>query len=724
MMTKVITLSELQSQKRWGIAKDKRPYIMTEAGLSMAKVNDPEGWTDYETATAWLSKYPEAHLSLLLGGEVETGFVLAGIDIDWKQSPDEHGVPEAVRGYFGDWLRATYTEWSVSGRGLHVLGIVPKALAVGGRKLSLTDTIGIELYIYPELGGRHFVFTGRLLDDAPDWLADISPLVKALTGTETGIETKRKPHKTVKGELERLRKAPQGTRHNTLVSVVGWLARMGWLTRLRGEVESAARECGLPEYEIQRVLADGEKWEREALEVPEVPVSEAPQGAGREGVNEYALALQLLNYLGGAVLYAEYRGLYLWDGTKWVRDGERVQLGEAYINMLTDFIAAFNDPLHTPELKKALKARNGTWAKRVLDLLPSLPQVPKLYANKHFDAKEGILNTPTGIVDLETGALLPHDPKLYCTKITNAGYEPDLLGKAAAPTWLSFLDSIFLGDRELIAWVQKAVGASVWGNPTEHVLFILWGGGANGKSTFLNTIRWVLGDYAGSVSVEVLLGDRNTLSERLNTQLYGLRFAFASETKEEAPLNESRIKALTGGDELFARYLYKEGFRFRPTHMLWLATNHKPRVRATDYGTWRRIRLIPFRAQFREGMADPYLFEKLKGEGRGILAWIVEGAMRWRKEGLGAPPEAVAQATAEYQKESDPLADWLESCCAPDPKALTPAKALYESYCRWAEAQNEKPLSQNAWGRRMSEKGYERVEGSGGQRLRKGIRLL
>ncbi|MEM1684651.1 MAG: phage/plasmid primase, P4 family [Nanopusillaceae archaeon] len=705
---KAMELRELFAQHRWALALDKVPHSALNGKPQKISVSEPQAWTTYELAATWAKRYG-GRVGLLLGGEVLEGWILAGIDVDWKNSNrPAHVLPPEVEAFFEGWLSYTYAEWSVSGKGIHLLGIVPKGHAIGRREVLITDDITAEIYAYADTGGRQFVCTFRRLNNAPERLADITALIQGMLPQAPAQRRRFDPD----AALEEVRSAPQGTRHNTLVKVAGMFAARGALPRYAEALRKAALEAGLPPREVDKVLRDAAQWNEKAQ-------SEAE----RIGLTEAALAEMLHKAIGGGVLYAEYRGAYVWDGTRWLRDGDKARLVEAYISLIADLIANLAHTASADTLKALAGRKSAVWGKRVAETMLMHPYTRKVWADRHFDATPGVLNTPSGVVELDTGRLLPHDPDLLCTKLTNAPYRPDLLGKAAAPTWLRFLDDIFCGDKELIAWVQKAVGASAWGDPRDHVLFILWGAGANGKSTFINTLAYVLGDYAGSIAVEVLLGDKGTQTERLNAQLYGLRFAFAAETREDQPLNESRVKALTGGDPIYARYLYQEGFRFMPTHMLWLSTNHKPRVRATDYGTWRRIRLIPFTQQFRGDKADPHLPDKLRAEAEGILAWIVEGARRWRAEGLGDPPAVVAQATEEYRRENDPLEEWITECCETALRATAPAKALYESYCKWAEAQGEKPLSQNAWGRRMTEKGFSADIQPGGVRVRKGIRL-
>jgi putative DNA primase/helicase len=304
------------------------------------------------------------------------------------------------------------------------------------------------------------------------------------------------------------------------------------------------------------------------------------------------------------------------------------------------------------------------------------------------------------------GTLIPHDPKLKLTKICSASYYPD----AYAPTWEKFLQDVFLGDEELIAFMQRALGYSITGDTSEQVLFIAWGLGSNGKSTLFRTIQHILGDYARSVAKDALM-KRNGKGDTHPTaiaNLVGCRFALLQETEEGRQLDASAIKWVTGGDKITARFLYRDYFEFYPEFKVWLVTNYKPVVADTTYAFWRRLILIPFRAIFDERRRDREMPNKLWAERDGILTWLVQGCLRWQEDGLN-PPKVIMEATKEYQTEMDALQQWLEDCCVADPKAETHFADLYASYTEWCKERDETPVSKRKFGERLSEKGYESV---------------
>jgi putative DNA primase/helicase len=243
-------------------------------------------------------------------------------------------------------------------------------------------------------------------------------------------------------------------------------------------------------------------------------------------------------------------------------------------------------------------------------------------------------------------------------------------------------------------------------------MFINHGGGANGKSTFQEAISAALGEYSMRTPTEMLLARRSDGVPNDVARLKGARFVSASETEEGRRLAESRIKDLTGQDTITARFMKAEWFDFAPTHKLWLSTNHKPEIRGTDAAIWRRIRLVPWTVSIPPAEQDKKLPEKLRSELPGILAWIVQGCLEWRRKGLQAPEE-VRQATGDYRSEMDVLAAFLEECCILRSDAMASAKNLYIAYKEWCEANGEPVEKQRRFGMRLTERGLRRQKVGG-----------
>jgi len=268
------------------------------------------------------------------------------------------------------------------------------------------------------------------------------------------------------------------------------------------------------------------------------------------------------------------------------------------------------------------------------------------------------------------------------------------------------LEEIFNGDKKLIDFTQRAVGYSLTGLTVEQVLFILYGTGANGKSVFLNLIGDLLGDYSITTPASTFKDKPYEIPNDI-ARMAGARLVKSAEIKEGDRLNEERIKALTGGDWVTARFLHNEWFDFEPIAKFWIAVNHKPVIRGSDEAIWRRIRLIPFEVFFPPGKRDQHLYEKLKGELPGILAWAVEGCLRWQVEHL-EPVGKVKEATNSYREESDIIAQFLEQRTTPCADGKVKAGDLYNAYKDWCEEEGESPVGKKTFSDRLQENGFRK----------------
>jgi putative DNA primase/helicase len=450
------------------------------------------------------------------------------------------------------------------------------------------------------------------------------------------------------------------------------------------------------------------------------PPAEALERELDEAFTDRNLARTFAEVARNQVLFVPQWGWLYWDGRRWARDegGHRVMAVAMDIlprHFLGRAIAAQGEA-RARLLEMARKAMSRQRLSAALELAKGL----LLAEPNEFDRDPFLLNCLNGTIDLRTGELKPHNPADRITKLAPGEYDPD----AEAPTWQRFLEDVFCGDKGLLEFVQRAVGYSATGDVREDCFFLCYGTGSNGKTTFLNTIRQVLGDYGQAVAPDLLVSrrERGDTHPAVLADLYGARFCMTTETQEDKRLDEARVKMLTGRDPIKARYLHRGYFEFQPTHKIWLATNHLPVVSDTTEGLWRRIRVLPFLAYFGPDRQDRELPQKLLAEAAGILTWVIQGARRWLQEGLGEA-QAVSEATSRYRTEMDILADWLQDCCEQDSRAVTPLGDLYASYKAWCERNRETPLSQRSFGRRLSEKGYELVRLPGGTRARRGLRL-
>jgi putative DNA primase/helicase len=310
------------------------------------------------------------------------------------------------------------------------------------------------------------------------------------------------------------------------------------------------------------------------------------------------------------------------------------------------------------------------------------------------------------------------------TKVIGTDFDPE----STCPIFLRFLDQIFDGRPALTAFMQKAIGYALAGVTTEQVFFVLQGRGANGKSTLVQTIRSLLGGYAGTLCAESLLAKKGDHSTMVMNDLYGVmgaRFVAAAESDAGRRLAEGLIKQLTGGETVKVKKLYANLFEADHQFKLFLSTNHRPVIRGDSDAMWRRVRLIPFDVVIPDAQQDHALFNKLQAERAGILRWAVEGCLAWQREGLGQPEE-VRVATRAYKEEMDTLGEFFAEHCVFEDGAAIAAGTLYTAYQDWAGKEEEQPMSKKAFGLLLKERGLTpgKVKGERGrERGWRGIRL-
>lgn len=319
--------------------------------------------------------------------------------------------------------------------------------------------------------------------------------------------------------------------------------------------------------------------------------------------------------------------------------------------------------------------------------------------HEDWDHDDYYLNTPSGYVDLKSGQLHDHQAELMFSHITNVEFTDHV----DCPEWIDFLNQIFQNDQELIHYVQKALGYSLIGTTREQIMFILFGNGRNGKSVFLNTIQYILGSYVKTMDVSAIMNKQiNSGPTPELARLQTARMVITSEANEGNRLNEGLVKQMTGGDTIAARFNYGDVFEFKPKFTIWMATNHKPIIRGTDMGIWRRLALIPFDYTVPKNQVDPNLESKLREESCGILNWMVEGTIYYLVEGL-KQPQAVIDASAEYRSEMDVLAAFIEEQCETGDEYHEKSTTLFEAYVEWAKGTNNySRMSNNKFGREMS----------------------
>lgn len=333
-----------------------------------------------------------------------------------------------------------------------------------------------------------------------------------------------------------------------------------------------------------------------------------------------------------------------------------------------------------------------------------------------FDNDDWLLNTQGGLVDLKTGAIQEHDPKAYCTRVTAVAPKGD------CHRWREFLSEISDCDVQLIDFLQRMTGYCLTGSTREHALFFAYGTGGNGKSVFMNTLTGILGNYAATSPMETFTESRHDRHPTELAMLEGARLVVAQETEQRKRWAQSRIKALTGGDPVTARYMRQDFFSFVPKFKLLIAGNTKPKLDTVDEAMRRRFHVIPLTVQIAAEKRDPNLAETLQLEWPGILKWAIEGAIQYQEIGL-APPPSVAEATASYLESQDVFADWLSSECEFSPDYCSNPKSLFNSWKRFAEDSGGRPGRLSEFGERMQANGFTQARTEKRGRHWRGIRV-
>lgn len=715
----------------------KVPINALTGGGAMS--NNPSTWCDFDTAVRASEKH--SGIGFMFGG-----CPYFGVDIDGKEEELEayqRGENGNIISEFISTLQS-YTEISQSGKGIHIIcrGKLPKR---GRRKGS------VEMYE----DGRFFVMTGNSCSEYES-IAECSDSIKPLH--EKYIGGGREPQAKVRpavslSSADDIVKAAAGAKNGgKFVALYG-----GDTTGYTSSSEADMALCSILAFrtgcdasKMDVIFRSSglmrEKWDRPqsgstygALTIQkaiagcsqvyspknsysasfkqgEVNAQTEQTGQRLYSFDDTGNAERFVDLFGEQVRYCYTDKRWLWyDGRKWCTDmtGTVKRLADKAVACMaaeakvyaqldadegTDMAKAFEKHMKSCRSNKSKNAMLS----EVMHHVPVLPA--------QMDRFKTVLNTPGGVIDLRSGGISPHDPMTYLTKMTAVEYSEN----ADCPRWLAFLDDIFRGDKDLIRYVQKAVGYSLTGSTTEQCAFFLYGTGRNGKSTFIDIIRDIFGDYAANIQPETIMV-RSNQSTAINSdiaRLKGARLVTSVEPNEGVRINEGLLKQLTGDDTVTARKLYGDEFEFKPEFKLWMATNHKPVIRGTDTGIWRRIHMIPFTVQIPEEKIDRRLKYKLSAELTGIFRWAVEGCLLWQKEGLKMP-RAVLEEVREYRREMDVISAFVEDKCTVGKGLSVKSSQLFAAYLNWAEQNNEYRMSSTKFGMELAKR-FEKVRTRGG----------
>jgi putative DNA primase/helicase len=404
----------------------------------------------------------------------------------------------------------------------------------------------------------------------------------------------------------------------------------------------------------------------------------------------------LADHLQGRWLYVAAWGRWLrWDGTRWAHDDTEAVHEEArsWVIELVATVAAIG--ASADDVKRAATYRNRSKLESAMTMARRVQGIAA--SPSEFDLDPDLLNVANGVLDLRTGNLLEHDPARRITKLAPVEYDIDAQHRDVD-------ELLEVVDADVRPWLQRVFGYAATGHTSEDLALVLDGTGANGKTTLLEAVGSVLGDYAGAVAPQLVMKTSHDQHPTVKADLRGKRLVWISETEEGGALRVEQVKALTGGDQISARFMYGDLFTFAPSHLLVIATNHRPSVNTTEHAAWRRLRLVPFPHTYKpeheagpgDRVQDRGLRHRLatgRAQREALLAWIVRGAFDWNQSGLGACG-TVDAATAAWKLREDVLGRFIAEVIEFDPHSEVKGKELYLAYKDWC-TQEGRPAKSN-----------------------------
>ena len=538
---------------------------------------------------------------------------------------------------------------------------------------------------------------------APDWLKNLiskEDPAPALLIRDQHKGLDNYADAALNGELDRLRQAAKGARNSSLNMCafrLGQLVAAGVLeeSMVARQVTAVAQAIGLGEGEATATIRSGLKAGKESPRDLELVASRSEVGIAVDplaeafsqlGETDADNAQRLARRFEKELVCTPGKDYLVYDGQRWVRDDgrKRFRFAEETARAIAYEAGHISEPRD--------KAHRATFATRslskgALDRMLDIAKHRVMKLDRSFDSDQLILNVANGTIDLRTGKLRPHDHSDLITKVVPVTYNPD----ATCPTFTQFLSQALKGDVDLISYVQKAVGYSLTGMMGEQVFFFPFGPSNSGKSTFVNLMRDMLGDYGLHTPTETLMAKQHEGNTADLARLQGARMVTAVEVNWNRQIDEARVKALTGGDPITARHLYQGFFQFQPVCKIWLVANDLPGVRGTAEAFWRRVHLIPFDVVIPVAERDQTLVQRLKSEAEGILAWAVRGSLAWQREGLSAP-DAIRQGLKHWQNKADHVTRFCNEELIRDHGNFLTSHDLNQHYRSWCERHGEHPL--------------------------------
>jgi putative DNA primase/helicase len=432
---------------------------------------------------------------------------------------------------------------------------------------------------------------------------------------------------------------------------------------------------------------------------------------------DIANAQRLAARHGSNLRFTPERGWHVWDGRRWAVDDRCIQVqSHAKETALSIFDEIRGSPDRDTRMRHAKRSQSKGAIEAMIWLARSEPGIPCRLTS--FDSDGWLLNISNGTLELRTGLLREHRRDDLISNLVDIAHDPT----AECELWDAFLWRVTDRNDDLYAYLRRFVGYLLVGDTSDQSLHFLYGLGANGKSVFCEVLMRLLGDYAMAASPDMIMLRRHGGIPNDVARLRGIRAAMMNETSQGARFDEAKLKDLTGGDTLTARFLHQEFFDFHPTHRIVIRGNHKPAINGTDEGIWRRLRLVPFTVSIPPDEQDRDLLRKLEGELPGILNWALQGCREWQQDGL-KPPPIIAEAVRQYREESDTLGRFIAETCDVRNLAQVKSSVLFKRYQEFCSAAGERWIASKDFPAEMQGRGFEHRRSTGGVRLLLGLEL-
>lgn len=676
--------------------------------------------TDRKTIKQWWTTNPDANIGIATG-KISNLIV---VDVDGEEG--KKSLSELLKRHG----KLPITVKVKTGKGKHYYfrsGDTPVANSVGRLGKGI-DIRGDDGYVVApssvhQSGTVYEFLSRRDLSDveiakAPKWLRketaknETTPPLSVLPIPPSKKDrAKAYMSSALQRELERLGKAPKHQRNDSLnrcAFKLGQLLPYNLLDRAEivRNLTRVAAAIGLEQTEIGGTIESGLKagltYPRALAFLKANPAQadvEAPSPApgpdltemlSRLGETDTDNAHRLASRFANKIIHTKGRGWLVYKESRWLpgAGSECIEFAKATARLIADEA----QHLAADQSKAARRAQfaQASLSKGALDRMLALTEGPVTVDDSQLDADPWLFNTVYGTIDLRTGYIEKHDPSDLLTQIAPVAADR----KAKCPKFKAFLKRITNHDKKLMRYIRKCVGYSLTGLTKEQVFFFCHGqSGRNGKSTLINLVRDMLGDYGCHTPTETLMTKQydNAISND-QARLAGVRMVTAIEANFNRQLDEAKIKAMTGGEKITARFMRQEFFEYTPAFKLWLVANDRPRVRGTDTALWRRIRVIPFNAEIPEEEQNKELPAELREEWPGILAWAVRGCIDWQKEGLN-PPEATIQAGKDWANAADHLKRFVDEMLLEEQGSQIAAQVMYECYEKWCIRNGEAVFS-------------------------------